>query len=232
MISIDKTKEAKKGYWTNDEHRGFSIVVSPGYEEQTTRISITSEYWYRVQHFDIVCDPDRAWKLVNDAMSQCGRTLIPAITSTTDGAVITNYTVAYLNAKQVDQIYYLLKHSLTTANLQFSISHTLGFDTSKSIPNKDMSVVDVAMIVGTPSAKSSEIFNSTDFPVLQSASIAAVEEDLLVESAKSRRRRRRGNANKDPSLVYSQPKLEKIVQPAIEEVEVPLSYAAACRKKN
>jgi hypothetical protein len=137
---IDKIKEAKKGYWTDDESRGLSIRVSANADH--TRISVSSEYWYRVQHFDVnagECNSTKAWQVIQTVMKECGRSLIPVTfevgTTTEEGTEETDeitefYSVAYLNAKQVDQLYYLLKHELTKANYPFVISHTFSFDTT------------------------------------------------------------------------------------------------------
>ena len=141
-MNIDKLKEAKKGYWTDDEARGISIRVS-AIGEDTTRISVSSDYWYRVQHFDVdaaSCNSTKAWQVIQTVMKECGRTLIPITTevtvvndedneSTTE-EIVEYYNVAYLNTKQVDQLYYVLKHELTTAKYPFVISHTFSFDTS------------------------------------------------------------------------------------------------------
>jgi hypothetical protein len=136
-MNIDKLKEAKKGYWTDDEARGISIRVS-AIGEDTTRISVSSDYWYRVQHFDVdaaSCNSTKAWQVIQTVMKECGRTLIPVTTDVTledesTDEIVEYYNVAYLNTKQVDQLYYLLKHELTTANYPFVISHTFSFDTS------------------------------------------------------------------------------------------------------
>lgn len=157
---IDKALETKKGYWTDDEPRGIAVRLV-AVDEKFVRISLSSDYWYRVQHFDIECCPNKAWRLVIDVISkECGRTLFPVysykaasteveevtvegdetesgdqemIIETAQGlkaATVKYYSVAYLNAKQVDQLYYLLKHALTTAGVPFVIAHSFAFDTS------------------------------------------------------------------------------------------------------
>ena len=143
--TLDKTLESKKGYWTDDEPRGLSVAIVP-FGESEVRISLSSEYWYRVQHFDLSEITIRqAWNKFNSVLRDCGRTLV--IHTNEDNEMsetecserpAVHYEVPYLSAKQVDQIYYLLKHSLTTAKTDFSIAHGLCFDTTKgvAIPSK------------------------------------------------------------------------------------------------
>lgn len=92
-----------------------------------------SEYWYRVQHFDLTtCNVTNAWQIIQDVSEACGRSLVPHVSANCD--TVKYYRIAYLNAKQTDQIYYLLKHSLTTLGIVFTISHTFLVDTSQSVP--------------------------------------------------------------------------------------------------
>ena len=148
--TLDKTAESKKGYWTDDEPRGLSVAIAP-LGDNNVRISLSSEYWYRVQHFDLSEITIRqAWTKFNSVLKDCGRTLVIYSEPPYNGDEMkdteemvrpalmvrpaVHYEVPYLSAKQVDQIYYLLKHSLTTAKTEFSIAHGLCFDTSKGVP--------------------------------------------------------------------------------------------------
>lgn len=163
---LNKNQESKKGYWTDDEVRGLSISVTAS-SEDTARISLSSAYWYRVQHFDLQeSTSEEAWRVIRATLKECGRTLVlhapptpapereqveeeeddeeendetaaaAAATNENKDEVVTpapgvHYEVPYLSAKQVDQIYYLLKHNLTTEKVGFSISHSIRFDSSK-----------------------------------------------------------------------------------------------------
>ena len=150
--TLNKDVEAKKGYWTDDESRGISLYVTATGED-TARISLSSEYWYRVQHFDLSdSSVEDAWKVIKALMKECGRSLVlhaapiaPVTTTPEDEGeneseieeepdavepAPVHYCAPYLSVKQVDQIYYLLKHALTTAKVNFVISHTIRFDTS------------------------------------------------------------------------------------------------------
>lgn len=138
--TLNKNHESRKGYWTDNESRGLYLSVT--FTENATRISLSSEYWYRTQHFDLKnCGSDEAWRIIKSLMKECGRTLLSHETNeeegmsgdTEDTIEQKYYRVPYLSAKQVDQIYYLLKHSLTTENRDFAIAHSIFFDTSKGI---------------------------------------------------------------------------------------------------
>jgi hypothetical protein len=153
--TLNKTLESKKGYWVDDEPRGLLISVQ-GCDDEA-RISLSSDYWYRVQHFSLPqSSTDDAWKVIRSVMRECGRTLVlhaPIEEEDTkekdeeeehndqdndqeeDDTTSTpvHYSVPYLGPKQVDQIYYLIKHALTTAQMKYSISHSIRFDTSRGI---------------------------------------------------------------------------------------------------
>jgi len=155
--TLNKILESKKGYWTDEEPRGLMLNVTPT-GETSARISLSSDYWYRVQHFTLPdSSTDDAWKVIKTVMKECGRSLVlhaPPTTEKTEktenqeeqedkspdhsetkkeAPVAVHYSTPYLSAKQVDQIYYLLKHALTTAKIPFVISHSLLFDTSNGI---------------------------------------------------------------------------------------------------
>jgi hypothetical protein len=129
----DTVEESRKGYWTNDEPRGIAVRIV-ALDEKAVRISLSSEHWYRVQHFDIEGSPNSAWRLLIDVIGkQCGRSLKVVHAEGTANAAaptVDYYQVGNLNAKQVDQLYYLLKHTLTTAGVSFSIAHSFTFNTS------------------------------------------------------------------------------------------------------
>lgn len=145
--TITKNQESLKGYWTDDEARGISLLVTKR-GEATTRISLSSEYWYRVQHFDVLdTEVNTVWKLIKELIiNECGRTLVPHVRKETvageeEGEIVEKQTVEYyrvsnLSAKQVDQLYYLLKHTLTKSGLTFALAHSFfgGMDTNHSIP--------------------------------------------------------------------------------------------------
>lgn len=151
-MQLNKEQESKKGYWTDEEPRGLLLkVLEKG--EEGSRISLSSEYWYRVQHFDLIdTTPNEAWRMVRSVMKECGRTLVPHMVDiaidlsqgvdpdaepdtdrnnqqeqSAEESVVQYYRIAYLNDKQVNQLYYLLKHSLTTEGKAFKIGHTLSF---------------------------------------------------------------------------------------------------------
>ncbi len=167
QMNIDKTQESKKGYWSDDEPRGISLTVSE--TETGSRISLSSEYWYRVQHFDLTdCDVNGAWQIIQSVASECGRTLVPHLEITDNEENAEYYRVAYLNPKQTDQLYYLLKHSLTTLGIEFVISHTLTFDKTGCVRA----------------------------PVATVSQVATVESDIPNTSQPSRRRRRKNRSNK------------------------------------
>lgn len=148
---LNKEMESKKGYWTDGEARGLSIAVIA--DETGTRISLSSGHWYRVQHFELCATSSTdAWRILKTTIKDCGRTLVAATQGEADDHSETEnegelldlgehplletkannryYEIAHLSAKQVDQIYYLIKHALTTANAPFVISHSLRFDTT------------------------------------------------------------------------------------------------------
>ena len=131
MTTLNKPLESKKGYWTDDENRGLSLNVTQLLNDDT-RISLSSDHWYRVQHFDLSeTSTTEAWRIIKATMKECGRTLIVHPSEDQESSV--HYQVASLSAKQVDQIYYLLKHGLTTANVVFTITHSFMFDTSDGV---------------------------------------------------------------------------------------------------
>lgn len=148
LMNLDKNQESKKGYWTDDESRGISLVVTHSTNNEAgSKISLSSEYWYRVQHFDLPeCQVAKAWQVILDVAKACGRTLVPHTIEENDAdaneleegevaePTIEYYRISYLNPKQTDQLYYFLKHSLTTMGTPFVISHTFTFDTTNCVP--------------------------------------------------------------------------------------------------
>ena len=114
--------EDQKGYWTADEKRGLHISVESR-EGTGAKIILSSDYWYRIQQFNIATLPAIAWKVVWEVVhGECGRTLVPTLS---DDEEVKYYSIKNLNVKQVDQVYYLLKHALTKNNIQFEITHPL-----------------------------------------------------------------------------------------------------------
>lgn len=149
--TLNKNQESQKGYWTDGESRGLQIcvsnaVVSDGKKAAaSSRISLSSAYWYRVQNFDLPeTSAEDAWRVIRSTLKECGRTLVlhaPPLwdedpegdaedVTPIDGV---HYEVPYLSAKQVDQIYYLLKHNLTTVKMRFNITHSISFDARKGV---------------------------------------------------------------------------------------------------
>lgn len=180
-MKINKKREAKKGYWKDNEPRGLYLRVvckeKKNQEQQkqeeesnetelhaknnryTICVSLNSEYWYRVQHFDLDdCSIRKVWAIIKDVTRECGRTLVPHTREesirnsdnnievnddnlekqdtndkqeeTKTQSVVEYYRIAYLSPMQVNQLYYLFKHAFTKNGLSFSIRHTIGFDTS------------------------------------------------------------------------------------------------------
>ena len=133
MATLDKTQESKNGYWTDDEPRGITVAVGNTRVDGACRISLMSEYWWRVQHFTVSdCNTGKVWGIVKQVMKDCGRSLVPYAVGEKDQESETDdrpvyYSVPYLSNKQVDQLYYLLKHSLTTNRLDFALSHGVRF---------------------------------------------------------------------------------------------------------
>ena len=155
---VNKDVESEKGYWTDDEPRGLAICVDATTKgmDVNSRISLSSDYWYRVQHFNLgQSTTDEAWKVINAVAKECARTLVlhSAANKSSSGSEPGNneeecskevkdcdlstpavhYCIPSLSVKHVDQIYYLIKHALTKAKMKFTISHGFRFDTSKGV---------------------------------------------------------------------------------------------------
>ena len=122
--------ENEKGYWDEENNAVglFIAVYNQGdAEEPSVSIALSSSHWYRVQYFNVTgCGSNRAWKILRGLMRECGRTLIGHAIS--DGEPFSYYEVPALSEKKVNQIYYLLKHRLTTEKLSFHISHGVIFN--------------------------------------------------------------------------------------------------------
>ena len=126
----NKRKESSAGYWTDKETRGLSLCIKN--LDAKVRVSVSSEYWYRVQHFDLTNTiAKNIWNIIKLVMKDCGRMLIAIHDeSKAEANSILFYRLDNLSEKQTNQIYYLLKHAFTKNKLEFTISHTLRFDTS------------------------------------------------------------------------------------------------------
>lgn len=137
--------EQAKGYWTEGSSGYLDIAVSVTYSDsnvvvktpnvatdasdvtidnniETSAIVLSSNYWYRVQHFKLT--DDSAWSWIKTLLRECGRKLpTDCLSTSTTNAFI--YRVGNLSLQQVNQMYYLLKHALTSAKVPFQIEHTL-----------------------------------------------------------------------------------------------------------
>jgi hypothetical protein len=120
--------EASKGYWT-DGHSGFLdiAVLADSTDDENVSIVLSSNHWYRVQMFDLdgqTCAI--AWNYIKALLRECGRKL-PFVSDEQQFI----YRITNLCLQQVNQMYYLLKHSLTSGKISFTISHSLTFPYKK-----------------------------------------------------------------------------------------------------
>lgn len=124
--------EMAKGYWTDNSigYLDVAVTMCTTENEQPKTISSTillsSNYWYRVQRFTL--NDDTAWMWVRALLRECGRTLPEPQSS---GGYI--YRISNLSLQQANQMYYLLKHSLTSAKIIFTLSHSLTFDANTTV---------------------------------------------------------------------------------------------------
>jgi len=115
--------EASKGYWTNDTPGYLDIAVLA-----SGAIVLSSCFWYRVQIFQFDEDSTKStecWNFVKALLRECGRKL-----PTPENDV---YRLTNLSLQQTNQIYYLLKHNLTSSKVNFELHYTVFFDTTNAV---------------------------------------------------------------------------------------------------
>ena len=131
MSTTEQTPDAEtsKGYWTENSPGYLDIAVivkSTGNNdndgEKIRSIVLSSGYWYRTQCFEV----EDAWGHVKTLLRECGRKL----PMTPDQEYV--YRLGNLSAQQVNQMYYLLKHKLTSGKIPFTISHSLSIDVTNT----------------------------------------------------------------------------------------------------
>ena len=122
--------ENTKGYWTEDPAGFLDFAVIS--DTDGPLIVLSSKFWYRVQYFKLAqtCDTATAWTYVKTLLKQCGRTL-PPVTANETGNV---YRITNLSLQQANQMYYLLKHSLTSENVEFQLRHSFSLDAASTLP--------------------------------------------------------------------------------------------------
>lgn len=120
--------EASKGYWTNDTPGYLDIAVLA-----SGAIVLSSCYWYRVQIFQLSLEEKEddkkptaeCWNFVKALLRECGRKL------PTEWRGV--YTLTNLSLQQTNQIYYLLKHNLTSSKVDFELHYGLFIDKSNTV---------------------------------------------------------------------------------------------------
>jgi hypothetical protein len=124
-VNVIETAEQSKGYWSDNSAGYLDVAVSVEYANdtrdaiQTSTILLSSNYWYRVQHFRLT--DGSAWNWLKALLRDCGRKL-PELAADVTAFV---YRIGNLSLQQVNQMYYLLKHSLTSAKVTFTLAHSL-----------------------------------------------------------------------------------------------------------
>lgn len=126
--NVSNDGEQSKGYWSEHSTGYLDIAVSVLYADETrtleaiqsSTILLSSNYWYRVQHFRLT--DGTAWTWLKALLRECGRKL-PELNNNENTAFV--YRIGNLSLQQVNQMYYLLKHSLTSAKVPFLLAHSL-----------------------------------------------------------------------------------------------------------
>jgi hypothetical protein len=141
--------EESKGYWTEGSSGYLDIAVIEVYDVaiksssesensstttlggasdvdtpliKSSAILLSSGYWYRVQHFELT--DGTAWSWLKTLLRECGRKL-PEPLGGAENDINVVYRIGNLSLQQVNQMYYLLKHSLTSAKVPFTLAHSL-----------------------------------------------------------------------------------------------------------
>lgn len=125
ILKQDSDIEASKGYWTDNTNGYVDIAVL-----HSGAIALSSGHWYRVQKFQLPNTNDEqqteCWTFVKQLLKECGRKLpVPS----DDGV----YRITNLSSQQANQMYYLLKHNLTSAKAEFELRYGLFIDGSETV---------------------------------------------------------------------------------------------------
>lgn len=128
IVGFMTKPENTKGYWTENPTGFIDFAVIS--QEDGPLIALGSKYWYRIQYFKLSedCNTAAAWNHVKALLKQCGRTL--PVTEDTNNV----YRVSNLSLQQANQMYYLLKHSLTSEGIEFSLQHSFSLDVASTLP--------------------------------------------------------------------------------------------------
>lgn len=127
VSNVSNDGEQSKGYWSEHSAGYLDVAVSVLYANdtleaiQSSTILLSSNYWYRVQHFQLT--DGSAWTWLKALLRECGRKL-PDLNND-NAATAFVYRIGNLSLQQVNQMYYLLKHSLTSAKVPFLLAHSL-----------------------------------------------------------------------------------------------------------
>ena len=135
VSNVNNDAEQSKGYWSEHSTGYLDVAVSVVYADatcsleaiQSSTILLSSNYWYRVQHFQLT--DASAWTWVKALLRDCGRKL-PDLGDANAAFV---YRISNLSLQQVNQMYYLLKHSLTSAKVPFILAHSLAMISANTI---------------------------------------------------------------------------------------------------
>lgn len=128
IVGFMTKPETTKGYWTENPTGFIDFAVIS--EADGPLIALSSKYWYRVQYFKLAEDSDTAtaWNYVKRLLRECGRSL-PALSS-----IEAVYRIGNLSLQQANQMYYLLKHSLTTEGIDYSLQYSFSLDAAGALP--------------------------------------------------------------------------------------------------
>jgi hypothetical protein len=127
ILTSNSKPEDSKGYWTAESTGFINFAILS--ETEGPMIALASNHWYRIQYFQLQNDfeAETAWTLVKNLLKQCGRTLPTASDENL-------YRLGNLSLPQANQMYYLLKHSLTSEGIEFALKHSFTLNALCTIP--------------------------------------------------------------------------------------------------